>query len=68
MKGHTDKVRAALYRGEADCRLLDGRNFDAIYWQRARASLSVLTRQLEMAQRERDTFRALMAGTPSEDT
>jgi hypothetical protein len=67
MSGHTDKVRDALYRGEADSRLLDGREFDAVYWQRARASLSELARQLALAQRERDTFLAI-CGTPSEDT
>lgn len=58
--GHAQRVRAALYRGEADSRLLDGRDFDARYWQKARASLTMLLRQIEQAEGERDAFKAVV--------
>jgi hypothetical protein len=60
--GHAERVRYALYRGEANSRLLDGRDFDARYWQRSRAALANMTRQLEQAERERDALRAVVDG------
>jgi hypothetical protein len=60
--GHVERVRAALYRGEADSRLLDGRDFDARYWQRARASLSMVVRRMELAEGNRDALKAVVDG------
>lgn len=60
MNAHLLKVQSALRRAESDARLLDGRDFDARYWQQARRSLSMLARQLEVAQRERDAFVAVL--------
>lgn len=57
---NADRVREALRRGEDDARLLDGRDFDARYWVRAKRSLSVLLRELDVARSERDAFRAVL--------
>jgi hypothetical protein len=53
-----DTVLAALYRGEADARMLDGRDFNARYWQNARRQLSNLIRELDGVKSERDALRA----------
>jgi hypothetical protein len=53
MKPH-DRVKEALERGERDAQLLDGRDFDANYWRKARrahAALEQRGQQLEGALR-----------------
>ena len=51
----------ALRKGEDDARLLDGRDFDARYWQNARRQFNVLLRETAKAERERDAFAACIS-------
>lgn len=60
-----DTIRRALEKGERDCRLLDGRDFDAAYWRNARRQLSVLLRDLEKAQGLNEAYRVSFTGTRS---
>jgi len=50
----------ALERGERDAQLLDGREFDALYWRNARRQLSTIKRRLEVTERERDALKACL--------
>jgi hypothetical protein len=52
-----ERIRDALVRGERDCILLDGRNFDRQYWINAKAALGRIERQLQVAEGERDALR-----------
>ena len=56
-----ERVMEALKRGESDARLLDGRDFDARYWQNARRQLSNLRRERDQLEAERDAFSAVLA-------
>ena len=53
-------VMEALERGERDAQLLDGREFDALYWRNARRQLSTIKRRLEVTERERDALKACL--------
>lgn len=61
-----ETVMEALRRGERDAQLLDGRDFNANYWRNARRQLNMLRRDLEIAERERDSFAAVVAVTREE--
>ena len=57
-----ETVLKALERGERDCRLLDGRDFDEQYWRNAKRQLTTLRRELLLTQGERDALREVING------
>lgn len=57
-----ETVKRALERGERDCRLLDGRDFDAQYWRNAKRQLSVLRRDLAKAEARIAALEAVVDG------
>lgn len=57
-----ERVRAALVRGEANDRLLDGRDFDHRYWINAKAALGRIERRLRVAEGACEALRAVVEG------
>jgi hypothetical protein len=57
-----ETVLQALRKGERDCQLLDGRDFDEQYWRNARRQLSNLRRELEVQRRELEAWREVSSG------
>ncbi len=61
---HFVRVRDALRHGQNDDQLLSGRFYNERYWRSAKASLSVIARELDAVTRERDALQAVVEARP----
>jgi hypothetical protein len=57
------RIRQALEHGQADDKVLSGRDYNERYWRSAKAALGRIARQVEVTARELEAFRVVLDET-----